>query len=255
MFKNIFKAARAHKIISAIIVLAVAYGGYSWYESAHGSPTVTKYVVQAATQGTVVVSVSGSGQVEPVTSITVKPQGSGNVTKIYVAVGQHVSAGQLLAQLDSTNEEKAVSQANLSLQSAQLSLSKLQEAPATTTLQQDEDAVTQAEQSIAQVSTTLATDYENGFDSISGAFVDFQTVMTQLQDFVQGTDLSKGQANPDVLVNLMPNYLQASTTPYRDDVISKYQAAYATYETNLTDYHNANRNSDSDARCALRGNL
>ena len=85
-------------------------------------------------------------------------------------------AGQLLLQLDPTTEQKAVDQAKISLQSANLSLDKLQEIAATTTLQQDEDAVTQAEQTLAQASTTLKNDYQAGYDSLGGTFVDLQNV-------------------------------------------------------------------------------
>ena len=180
---NIRRFAVSHKVISAIIVLVVIVGGWYWYASAQGTATVKKYVVEQATQGTVIASVSGSGQVQAVTSIDVKPQVTETVTKVYVQPGDHVVAGQLLVQLDPTNEEHALQQAELSLQSAQLSLAKLQEAPATTTLAQDENALTQDQESIATASTSLSQGYQGGFDTISSAFIDFQTVMTGASGF------------------------------------------------------------------------
>lgn len=244
MFKKILHRIVSHKIISALVVIAVAGGGYFWYQSSQTGTTVTKYVVENATTGTVVTSVSGSGQVQAGTTVNVKPGVSENVTKIYVKVGDRVSAGETMVQLDATNEERSLKQAQLSLQSAQLSLSKLTEAPATTTFLQDQNAITQAEQNIVSASSTLEKDYQSGFDSVSGAFVDFQTVMAGLKSFVTGNDLSKSQNDPDAYVNLMPNYLTASALPYRDAVLSAYTAAVAAYQQNLLDYHAASRSSD-----------
>ena len=224
--------------------MVVAGGGYYWYQSAHATVTVTKYVVEEATQGTIVSSVSGSGQVQPVTTISVKSQGgTGNVTKIAVAVGQHVTAGQLLLQIDPTTEQKAVNQAQISLQSAQLSLAKLQEAAATTTLQQDQDAVTQAEQALVLASTTLGTDYQAGYDSLGSLFVDLQNTITELQNFVGGKDINKVQNDPDAFISLLPNYLQPAAIPFRNNIASTYAAATAAYQENLTDYHALSRNA------------
>ena len=252
MLKKTMQFIRVHKVVSAIVVIIVAGGGYYLYGASHGATTVTKYVVQTAAQGTVVASVSGSGQVEPVTSINVKSQGgSGNVVSIAVFVSQHVSAGQMLVQLDPTNEQKAVDQAKISLQSAELSLEKLQEVPATTTLQQDEDAVTQAEQAIAQASTTLQTDYQSGYDSLGSIFVDLQNVIAGLQNFVLGKDINKIQNDPDAFVSLLPSYLQVQALPYRDSVESTYAAAIAAYQQNLADYHAVNRTSPATSLDAL----
>jgi multidrug efflux pump subunit AcrA (membrane-fusion protein) len=236
--------AVAHKIITAIILVAVAWGGYTVYGAMNKPVAVTKYVIQNATQGTVIASVSGSGQVQSATTVDVKPQVSETVTKIYVQPGDHVAAGQVLMQLDITNEQKAVTQAQLSLQSSQISLAKLQEVT-TSSLLQDENSVTTDEQNLLNASTSLAKDYQSGFDTLSNAFVDLQTLMTNLNDFMIGTQISKTQDNPDAYVNLMPSNLQPTTLPYKNELIAAYNAAVTTYQQNLTDYHAANRDSPS----------
>src|SRR5581483_11526385 len=144
---------------------------------------------------------------------------------------------QLLLALDPTNEEKALKQAQYSLQSAQLSLQKLQEAPATTTLGQAQDAVTQAEESLASASTTLQKDYQSGFDTVAASFIDFQNVITGLQGFVQGTDINKSQSNPDAYVDFLLSYptIAAGAQPYRTNVYSNYGAASLAYQKNLQD--------------------
>ena len=243
MFIKIYKTILDHKIISIIAVIIIVAGGYYWYSNSQNGVTVTKYVIEKATQGTVTASVTGSGQTQAITQINIKPQVTETVTKVSVGVGDHVKAGQLLVTLDTTNEEKSLKQAQLSLQSAQLSLAKLQEAPTAVSLGQSNDAVTVAQENLLNASTTLGKDYQNGLSTIGSTFVDFQSVMTGLQDFVGGTEVNKSQSNPDAYVNLMPNYLQASTLPYRNDVNSHYAAAESAYTQNLADYHATSRSA------------
>jgi multidrug efflux pump subunit AcrA (membrane-fusion protein) len=250
MFKKFGAAVKAHKVITLVAFVVVVGGGYYWYTSTRSGTTVTKYVVQNATQGTIVASVTASGQVNPVTDLNVNPQVSETVTKVYVRPGDRVTAGEPLVQLDTTNEQKALTQAQLSLQSAQLNLQEMQQVT-TSTLLSDQDSVTKAERTMVSASTSLAQDYVSGFSALSSAFIDFQNVMTALNDFVTGHDISKTQANPDAYVSLMPNYLQGSTLPYRDTVDEDYNAALAAYQQNLLDYHATSANASPATLDAL----
>ena len=241
----------AHKVITGIIVIGAVVGGWYWYGSAHVVVAAPRYVVEKATTGTVIASISGSGQMQAQATIDIKPQVSENVTAIPVRVGQAVRAGQLLVQLDTKNEARALTQAQLQLQSAQISFAKLTEAPATTTLIQNQNAVTQAQTTLTDANASLGKDYQTGLNTLSGAFVDFQNVVTGLQNFVNGTDINKFQNDPDAYVNLMPVYLQAGTVPYRDKVVSSFAAASAAYHQNLIDYHATPRNASGATLDAL----
>ncbi len=241
MIEKIKKIILAHKIISGIVIVVIAGGSYWWHNAIQNGTTVIKYVVENATQGTVVTSISESGQVNAVTTINVQPQVTETVTSVPAKVGSHVAAGQTLVVLSTINEEKALKQANLSLQAAQLSLTKLQKPPTAISLEQSQNAVTKAKENLLQASTTLQKDYQSAFDTLGSSFVDFQNVMSQLQSFVAGTDINKSQSNPDAYVNLMPNYLQVTTRPYRDDVVSHYAAAVTAYQSSLADYHAKSR--------------
>jgi multidrug efflux pump subunit AcrA (membrane-fusion protein) len=246
----ILQYARAHKIISIIVIVVLLGGGYYWYSVANTAPTVTKYVVEDATTGTIVSSVSATGQVQAGTTINVSPKVSEDVTSIPVTVGEHVYAGQLLVQLDPTNEQRALQQAQLSLEQAQLSAEESDQV-ATTTLLQQQDAVTTGEQSVVNASTTLSQDYQSGFDSLGPVFVNLQTVMTGLQSFMNGTDISKTQNDPDALVGLLPNYLQAGAIPYETALKDQYAAAVTAYQKNITDYHAASAGSNTQTLDAL----
>jgi HlyD family secretion protein len=242
--------AVAHKIITGIVLIAIAWGAYVAYGAATKPVPVTKYVIQNAVEGTVISSVSGSGQVQAQTTVSVKPQVSETVTKIYVQPGDHVTAGQILIQLDTTNEEKAVTQAQLSLQSSQISLEKLQQVT-TSSLLQDQSAVTTGQENLLNASTSLEKDYQSGFDTIAGSFIDMQSLMTDLQDFVTGMQVDKVHSNPDAYVDLMPSYLQPAIQPYDSDLLAQYAAAVAAYQQASTDYHAVNRNANQATLNAL----
>ena len=122
---------------------------------------------------------------------------------------------------------------------------------ATTTLLQQQNAVTTGEQSVVNASTTLAQDYQSGFDSLGPMFVNLQTVMTGLQSFMNGTDISKTQNDPDALVGLLPNYLQAGAFPYETALKDQYAAAVTAYQQNLTDYHAASVSSNAQTLDSL----
>ena len=250
MFGNFIKKMRAHKIVTAIIVIILAGGGYYWYANSTATTTITKYVVEDATTGSVIKDVSGSGQVQANTTISVTPKVSEEVTSIPVKIGDHVSVGQVLLRLDATNEERTLKQAQLSLEQAQLSAQETNQV-ATTTLLQEQQSVTTANQSLTNASTSLIQDYQSGFNSLGATFVNLQTVMVGLQDFATGNDISKTQEDPDAFVSLMPDYLQSGAIPYKDTLQSAYTAAAAAYQQNLIDYHAVTVNSSQATKDAL----
>ena len=83
------------------------------------------YVFANVEKGALIVSVSGSGQVEASQQIDVKPKVSGTLTYVAVKAGQQARQGQALAYLDSKDAQKSVRDAEISLESAEISLEKL----------------------------------------------------------------------------------------------------------------------------------
>src|SRR5579862_8692953 len=65
-----------------------------------GSTARTSTESVQATSGVVQTTVSGSGNVEPLTDVTLNFPTSGTLKAVYVKVGQHVKKGQLIAELD-----------------------------------------------------------------------------------------------------------------------------------------------------------
>lgn len=83
------------------LVIIVAGGGYFVYKTISANGTPVRYVTAAAEKGTLVVSVSGSGQVSTSNQIDIKPKVSGDVISLPIKSGQEVRAGAVLATLRS----------------------------------------------------------------------------------------------------------------------------------------------------------
>jgi RND family efflux transporter MFP subunit len=117
-FSRIKTYVSAHKIISAL-ALAVVLGSAWWlWGRALPASAATRYVVGEVGRGTVVASVSASGQISASSQVDLKPKASGDIAYVGVKPGQQVKAGQLLVRLDSGD-------AAYELESAQLSYDKL----------------------------------------------------------------------------------------------------------------------------------
>ena len=97
----------------AVIVLAITEIG------APTSSARTSREVVTAGQGVVQSTVTGSGNVAAGTDVNVNFNTSGTLQDVYVHVGQHVKAGQLLADLDPTAAQLSLNQAQESLTAAQ----------------------------------------------------------------------------------------------------------------------------------------
>ncbi len=84
-----------------------------------------EYLTGTVKKGTITKSISASGSIEPVSTISMSFKNAEIVKKIYVNVGDNVKKGQLLAELNTSNLETDVRQAKANLKSAQASLNAL----------------------------------------------------------------------------------------------------------------------------------
>lgn len=84
------------------------------------------YITSEAKNGTITTSVTATGTIEPVTSVTVGTQVSGIVSKLYVDYNSTVKKGQVIAELDKTNlmSELSSAKANLASQQSNLNYQK-----------------------------------------------------------------------------------------------------------------------------------
>lgn len=232
------KKILANKVLSIVIAVAVLGAAYWIYGALFPAASTTpQYVTQKVARGAIVVSVTGSGQISASNQISIQSQGAGTVNRVLVSNNQSVAPRQLLVEIDSTSDARAVRNAKASLESAQLSLQKLETPATTSSILQARSSVAQSEQSLANAQNNLATDYNGAYTDISNTFIDLATVMSGMNNVLYGTYLNKSQGDIDSYTNLIANYYPG-VTQYNQDAATNYQAALTAYNRNLSDYKN-----------------
>jgi len=238
-FSAVKKFALAHKAWSAIIVLVVIFGGWwLWgkFTSTSGQPG---YVLGEVASGTVVATVSESGQVAANQTLNITPQGgaSGQITAIDVTPGQTVRGGQAIATIDPTNALQSLQSAKQNLESAQLALAKLQE-PAT------QLTLTQQQNNIAQAQQQLATLYQSTFSDVTNTFIDLPAIMSGLQDIDLGTEAGGASLwNIDYYKSQAAQY-NINAQAYRDAAYNDYITARNSYNTTFNDFKSLSSTPD-----------
>src|ERR1700722_14853079 len=90
------------------------------------SATVSRRVVTVG-KGVVQSTVTGSGDIQAATELDLGFKTSGVVQRIAVSAGQHVTAGQMIAELDPQTAEVTLESARARLQAAEASLAQEEE--------------------------------------------------------------------------------------------------------------------------------
>ncbi|HOX21677.1 MAG TPA: efflux RND transporter periplasmic adaptor subunit [Candidatus Paceibacterota bacterium] len=225
IFTNILKFVKLHKIIvgiGTVVLVAVIIFGFKLLNK---TDSTVNYITVATEKGTLIISVSGSGQVSAVNEVAIKAKVSGDVLYVPVKVGDEVKKGSLIAQLDDTDGQKSVRDAQNSLDNAKLSLEKLMAPPSELSLLQAEHSLEQAQESKETAEKNLAKAYEDGFKTVSDIVLGLPSVMS-------------------VFSKLTPNQW-ANTGNLSSDSVWKQ------YNDNLDDYQEANRYSDTAVLDAL----
>ncbi len=233
--KNYFDKIKAyiflHKVWSAIILIAVLLVGYWGYGKMTSTSGETRYVLAAVTKGTIISSVSGSGQVSASDEININPKVSGTITSVNVNPGDQVKAGRLLFVIDDTNAQKTVRDAELSLQNANLSLQKLQ-----------------IQNSDTNLNANLSKAYDDSFNTVSNAFLDMPSIMNGLTSmFFQSDPKIDGQWYANWYAGQVWKTDVDAALVYKQDLIDSYNLALSAYNKNFNDYKAISRTSDSSA--------
>lgn len=239
-----FDWALAHKIISVVAVVVVFGGGYFAYGKMTADSGETRYVLGMVEKGTIVSSISASGQVSASNQVEIQPKASGEVIYVGVKEGQSVKNGAVIAQIDAKTAQKSVRDAQANLESAQIALEKLKKPADSLSLTQAENALAKANESKQDAQTNLQKGYDNGFNDVSNAFLDLPTVMAGLENILYGSDGNSGQDNisfyGDAIKSTNDNALK-----FKDDAAAKYSAARIAYDKNFSDFKSASRTSDA----------
>lgn len=130
-------------ILLAALAVVVVVGFFLQRQlQARSESTETRTAV--VERGTLRITVTGSGRIEPASAVDLSFTLPGRVAGVAVEIGDAVEAGQPLAWLETADLERAVTQAELTVRQAELRLERLQQPADEADLQAAEAAVSDA---------------------------------------------------------------------------------------------------------------
>ncbi|MDE2031354.1 MAG: efflux RND transporter periplasmic adaptor subunit [Patescibacteria group bacterium] len=114
--QNIKNRIVKHKKASILILILLAGLIYLIFKFTHPTVVTSSYILSQVQKGTIVSTVTGTGQVSALDQMDITPKVSGTITSTMVSPGDYVGAGQTLFTIDSTAAQKKVRDAELDLQ-------------------------------------------------------------------------------------------------------------------------------------------
>ena len=180
--------SRRFLIAYAVIAALLVTGGVLL---ARQSGASVQYRTAVATMGTVTQSVTLSGNLASAAESDLNFNASGRVSAVNVTAGQQVTAGQVLATLDTSSLQASLAQAQATLSSAQAKLSQDQQGTTPSSLAQ-----AQAQVSTAQVSLTNAENSYNDTVTVNQASINQAKAQLAQDQQTEATDC--GASPPSV---------------------------------------------------------
>src|SRR4051812_9663461 len=103
-------------IVLLVVVLAAAGGG--WYYYHNKSDVKPEFQTTKVARGDITQAVTATGDLQPVTTVDIGAQVSGQIKEVLVDFNSQVKTGDVLARIDPANAEQKVKQAEADLASA-----------------------------------------------------------------------------------------------------------------------------------------
>jgi HlyD family secretion protein len=228
---------KRHLYMSAAVVI-VLIAGVAFAASKSGGDSVKDTIVVHPQDFAQQISVSGT--VAPAESVDLGFAESARVTGVYAQVGDQVTAGEKIVQLDDTDAAKTVADAQNSLQSAQLALQELQY-PDQVTAEDTQNALTLSQETLSSDEANLSKDYTTGYSNVSSAFIDIPTTLNDINNML--TDSSGLDSESFRNLSTGSNYLLTAGTEVGN--------AESDYTSNLDQYKLVSPTSATSTIAAL----
>lgn len=221
--KKFFKSKWTWSVIVIILIL----GGLIY----HARHKAVAYQFITVTQGPITETVSVTGNTTPTQSVSLGFQNSGTVAYTYFNIGDQVSAGDVIASLDTStlNAQLAQAQANVDAQTATLNGLKAGAQPEDIAASQA--ALDKAQQDLANMYSNIPTASTASYSSANDA------VRNQLGTFFSNAESSQPQLtfqSTDSQDTITAQNLRASAT-----------IALNTWQTELTNVNSATSSTSS----------
>lgn len=114
-----------NKKIIIIILISLAVLALIFFFSGNKKQAKT-YITEPLETKTITQIVEASGTINPVQTVSIGSQVSGQISAIYVDYNSEVKKGQLLAEIDTSLFEAQVNQAKATIDNARANLAKIQ---------------------------------------------------------------------------------------------------------------------------------
>jgi macrolide-specific efflux system membrane fusion protein len=136
-------ATRRNRIVGLLAVAGLVAGGWYWYAAAARRPERESFRPVAVTRGTIEEVVTAQGKLEAKQYVDVGTQVSGQLKKIHVEIGDPVTKGQLVAEIDPRVYQAQVeaSEAHLGSLKAELDQQKAQAVLADQNLKRNQNLI------------------------------------------------------------------------------------------------------------------
>jgi HlyD family secretion protein len=269
MIKKISAHILKRKGIYSLVAIVLATGGYFGAQTLNDEAAETRYVLAVAEKGTLISSVTGTGQVSASNQVDIKPKTSGEVIFVSIKNGQEIKSGDIMIKLNAQDAYRSIRDAEDSLESAELSLERLKEPESDYSILQAENALASAKNNLeklklsqeieyqraedakAEAEDNIKKGYEDALGAISDVFLDLPNVMASLNDALYGYEISDHQAtvggrqdNTNALFSTTNIDDRDSLWIFKTNAESDYKDAREKYEASYETYKNIDRYSD-----------
>ncbi len=254
--------------IIIIVLIGIIYFGFK----AKGGTEEISYNLSSVSKGTLITSVSGSGQVTISKQVDLKPKASGQIISVNVKKGDKIKTGTVIAKIDPKDANKNIRDAALNLESAKISLEKLKASASANSLLQAQNALQTAKDNLAKLKLSqesnvqksqdakqkaedaITKGYEDAYNNIADAFLDLPTIITELYDILYSTEISTstpnlgqgGMFNVTTLMNQTNVEDRDELQPVQVIAEADYKTAREKYDVNFTNYKNSTRYANKE---------
>jgi len=116
------RVTRKRVLLAGAIVILALVAGAGWAALGGASGDINPARLASVERGDIAKSVVATGRIEPIAKVEIKSKANGIVKEIAVEVGDRVTAGQVLAELDKDNLEARLRESRAALAGARASV-------------------------------------------------------------------------------------------------------------------------------------
>lgn len=171
----------------ALLALGGWYTYQMWWLPQQAAAQQPAYTTTQVRRGDIEATVNATGAIAPEAEVSLSFRGAGRVQSVYVVEGQNVEAGQVLAELDTTDLTLALAQARVSQEIAAAQLAKLETPPA------ENDVL--AAQAAIEVAQAAVAGAEAGIDAARANYNQLFVPISEDQRQVNEANMRQAEVN------------------------------------------------------------